>query len=289
MQSSRRAFLFGRRLPRTPWDMFRQRLARAAHGPLEELDAAPPGRARLRPARPEDVRHARALCVEYGVALVLAGTDASGAPAGRAVLEVDPSALTELAPGPRAGQWRAQPGCRAADLAAAGLPQFAQAPPAQTLAGWLAGAGAWPPGGTAASGLVRIDLLLSDGTAETLGPFGQDDVQPLRSAAVQRLVPALFQLAGSADAAACRAHAAWPCRYRLDALAPEPPAGVNLAQLLLGHGGTLAWVEGALLAPGQAAGAVAAAPAPPPGVAAAAHRLAMRVQDAFDPQGLYAP
>src|SRR5690606_35939270 len=199
MQSSRRAFLFGRRLPRTPWDMFRQRLARAAHGPLEELDAAPPGRARLRPARPEDVRHARALCVEYGVALVLAGTDASGAPAGRAVLEVDPSALTELAPGPRAGQWRAQPGCRAADLAAAG---------------------AGRPGATAVRGRVGSDLRLSAGTAGPLGPFGQDDVQPLRSAAVQRLVPALFQLAGSADAAACRAHAAWPCRYRLDALAP---------------------------------------------------------------------
>ena len=55
-------------------------------------------------------------------------------------------------------------------------------------------------------------------------------------------MPALFQLSTGPDAAACRG-GAWAGRYRLDALRPQAPATVNLAHLLLGHGGTLAWVQ----------------------------------------------
>ena len=289
MQPSRRAFLFGRRLPRTPWETFRQRLERAAQGRVQELDATPPGRARLVPARIEDVRHARTLCMEYGVALLLDGMGDADAWAGRPVLQIDPSGLDTLAPGPVAGQWQAQPGCRLGDLADAGLPQFRDAPAESTLAAWLAQAHAWPPGATAASGLLGVDVLLSDGTAETLGPFGHSDLRPLRSATVQRLVPALFQLSTSTDAAACRQQADWPCRYRLDALLPQPPAEVNLAHLLLGHGAALAWVEGALLGPGQAAGAAPDASSLPAAFTAQARRLDMRMKDAFDPQDLYAP
>src|SRR3546814_8381256 len=59
-----------------------------------DLEAGPPGRARLVPARAEDVRHARALCVEYGVALLLDGMDQTNDElAGRPVLQVDPSGL----------------------------------------------------------------------------------------------------------------------------------------------------------------------------------------------------
>lgn len=293
MQPSRRAFLFGRRVPRTPWETFRQRLERAAQGPVHELEAGPAGRARLVPARIEDVRHARALCVEYGVALLLdGGADAAGL-AGRPVLHVDPCGLDSLVPGPRPGQWLAGPGCTMQTLADAGLEQFRDTPAGTTLAAWLAGPQAWLPGATAASGLLEIDVLLSDGTAETLGPFGQADLRPLRSATVQRLVPALFQVSTSPDAAACRQHFAWPCRFRLDALLPEPPADVNLAQLLLGQGGALAWVERALLeSRAQAPAAPGAEPRPaamPAELASAARRLATRVKDAFDPLDLYAP
>src|SRR5690606_6864042 len=146
---------------------------------------------RLVAARLEDVRHAQALCAEYGVALWLDGY-ADSDPAGRPVLQVDPAGLVERVPGPRPGQWYAEPGCRLGELAEAGLEQFRDAPPDVTLAAWLAQAHAWPAGATAASGVLSIDVLLSDGTAETLGPFGPSDQRPLRSATVQRLVPALF-------------------------------------------------------------------------------------------------
>ena len=335
MQPSRRAFLLGRRPARTGWDALRLRLARLADGPLDDLA---PGRARLAAHGPADVRHARALCAEYGAVLALAGGPAAapgvgadggedaGVPAGGAagagggqtraavasrppVLEVDPARLDFLV---REGAgWRAGPGCRAQDLAQAGLARFAAAPPGQTLAQWLAGQGGWPPGGTAASGLAELDLLLADGTVETLGPFGQADVRPLRSAATQRLVPALFQLADSPDAAACLAAPAWPARYRLDALRPRAPHGVNLAHLLLGHGGTLAWVEGALLLDEAAAGDARQANAPVDGrggpadeegsgagpaagtaragreAGEAARRLDARVRACFDPRHVY--
>ncbi|WP_144636733.1 hypothetical protein [Bordetella genomosp. 13] len=295
MQPTRRAFLLGRRPARTAWDELRLRLARVAAGALQD---AGPRIACLAARDPADVRQARALCAEYGAVLALAGTalaqriDGDGALP--PVLVVDPAAMNALT---RAGSgWRAQPGCLAGDLARAGLPQFAEAPPMQTLALWLAEQGAWPTGATAASGVRELDLLLADGSAESLGPFGQDDVRPLRTATVQRLVPALFQLAGSADAAACLAAPRWPGRYRLDALRPAEPHAVNLAQLLLGHGGALAWVEGAVLAPppgGVPSSDALPSTRPPAGDADAAsrassaRRLDLRIAECFDPAGLY--
>ena len=379
MQPSRRAFLFGRQTPRTPWDAFLQRLGRLVQGRVRNLRAEAPGqgrahhtgaqasahalgsaivtetpahglgvetlnRAHLTPVHRDDVRQARALCAEYGVVLKLGGltrgtrpaTPTSGDPCDSLeqrppdepgqeythaltqgdVLEVDPSGLDTFTHDPETGQWVAQPGCRVGELAASGLPQFRDAPPEWTLAVWLARSRDWLPGATAMSGVVEAELLFSDGTAETLGAFGASDVRPLRSAMVQRLVPALFQLSSSPDAVTCRGAPQWPCRYRLDALQPAAPAEVNLAQLLLGHGGALAWVESVTLIPvepaevqqaGQegtdaSASTVASShlaetlsgPAAMPGsassgdkVANAARRLQIRIKNAFDPLDLY--
>ena len=375
MQPSRRAFLFGRQTPRTPWDAFLQRLERLVQGQVRNLRTeAPqqwrahklgtrasgpslatetpahgpgvetPNRARLIPIHREDVRQARALCAEYGVVLQLGGLTGGTCPAtsnssdsqelldhrppdepGQQytdapiqgdVLEVDPSSLDTFTHDPETGQWTAQPGCRVGELAASGLPQLRDAPPEWTLAAWLARSRDWMPGATAMSGVVQAELLFSDGTIETLGPFGASDVRPLRSAMVQRLVPALFQLSSSPDAVMCREAPQWPCRYRLDALQPAAPAEVNLAQLLLGHGGALAWVESVTLIPvgqaevGQAGqggtdpGAPTVASSYPSGtpsgpaalqasvssgdkVANAARRLQIRIKNAFDPLDLY--
>jgi len=291
MQSSRRAFLLGRRPVRTAWDEMRLRLARVADGTLQDLG---PNRARLTVRNAADVRQARALCAEYGVRLALAGTPLAESQTADApqlpVLSLDPAALdglTRVAAG-----WSAGPGCRAAELAAAGLPQFADAPAGQTLALWLAQCRPWPVGGTAASGVRELDLLLADGVAETFGPFGADDSRPLRSGTVQRLVPALFQLTAGADAAACLQTSRWPGRHRLDALRPGAPHTVNLAHLLLGHGGKLAWVEQAVLVPFRN-DTFHGVPAPAPDEAAgaatapAAARLDRRIVDLFDPAGLY--
>jgi hypothetical protein len=153
-----------------------------------------------------------------------------------------------------------------------------------TLAEWLAAPARWAAGRCADSGVLTVDAMLADGVEETLGPFGEADVQPLRSVTVQRLVPALFQLASGGDAFATRDGDRWLGRYRLDALKPEAPATVNLAHLLLGHGGTLAWVQGVTLADVPPAAQPAPA-AEPPGLATT--RLDSRVKALFDPDGRF--
>jgi len=305
MQPSRRAFLLGRRPPRSGWDELRLRLSRAADGALDDTG---PGRALLTPRGPADVRLARGLCAQHGAVLALAGSDAAVASSPRPVLVVDPARLDGLVR--EGGGWYAEPGCRMGELARAGLARYAGAPPEMLVAQWLAQPHGWPTGGTAASGVATLDVLLADGTAETFGPFGEADVRPLQSVATQRLVPALFQLAGSADAAACLAAPAWPARHRIDALRPRAPHGVNLAHVLLGHAGVLAWVEGVTLqgdpqadaatesdavaasarqrpAPAGATAASAGALPVDPSVRDAAHRLDAAVAQLFDPRGVY--
>lgn len=302
MQPSRRAFLLGRRPVQTPWATFLQRLGLLCQGTVRDLGAMADGRARavLTPLREGDVAHARALCAEYGVVLALDDADGPFAPVDGPLLAVDPGRLAGLArlAGP-APCWRAQPGVPLAALARAGLRQFAGLPQAMTLAQWLAAPAAWPAGGCAASGVLAVDLLLADGVEETLGPFGADDLQPLRSATVQRLVPALFQLVNGDLAAACRDGDAWLARYRLDALAPRAPATVNLAHLMLGQGGTLGWVQGVTLADsppvadvGAAGASRADGPAPRDvGPTTAAPRqaaaLQARIKTLFDPYGRF--
>lgn len=310
MQPSRRAFLFGRQTPRTPWDAFLQRLGREAQGRAQDLGGTDVNRARLTPVDRDDVRQARALCAEYGVMLrprwpasASSGDDAGvsatshlaralgdiEASDGRPVLEIDLSKLSTLTRVPQTDQWLAEPGCRLKDLAAAGLPQFRDAPADWSLAAWLAIAQGWATGVTAASGIVDVDVLLADGTAERLGAFGASGQQPLLSATVQRLVPALFQLSVSPDAVLCREGHDWPCRYRLDALLPTAPAEVNLAHLLLGHRGELAWVESLTLMPGEGdiPHTLPAAVPHSPQTTGAARRLQMQMKQAFDPMDLY--
>ncbi len=287
MQPSRRAFLLGRRPVQTPWATFLQRLGLSCHGAVRDLgDAGAQGpRAVLTPARESDVTQARTLCAQYGVVMALDDAQGPFAPVHGPMLWLDPGALSGLArltgPTPR---WRAQPGVPLAALALAGLTQFNGLPGAMTLAQWLAAPAPWPTGQCAASGVVAVDLMLADGVEETLGPFGTADVQPLKSATVQRLIPSLFQLSGGAFATGYEPGQAWGGRYRLDALAPQAPDTVNLAQLLLGHGGTLAWVQGVTL---EARPGLVAAAQPETGVSAPSPTLQTRIKSLFDPYGRF--
>jgi hypothetical protein len=113
------------------------------------------------------------------------------------------------------------------------------------VAAWLADRTLcdWPSGETYKSGLMHASVLLADGTRANLGPFGENNQKPLDSPSLRRSVSALYELANHADARACRELTSWPARYRLDALLPCAGQTVNLAHLLLGHGGDLAWVE----------------------------------------------
>jgi FAD/FMN-containing dehydrogenase len=273
MQPSRRAFLLGRRPARSPWSAFMERLSLLCQGSVRDSGEAGEGgpRGLLTPARDADVAHARTLCAEYHVTLALAGAEGPFETVHGPLLTVDPSAMAGLVRlSGETGRWRAQPGTPLAMLAQAGLRQFAGLPGGLTLAAWLAAKAHWPAGRCADSGVVALDVMLADGIEETLGPFGESDVQPLRSATVQRLVPALFQLASGGDAFA---------------LKPEAPATVNLAHLLLGHGGTLAWVQSVTLADAGPAPHAPACLNEPPGLATT--RLDSRVKALFDPDGRF--
>lgn len=287
MQPSRRAFLLGRRPAQTPWAAFMQRLKLLCQGPVDDQGEDAPGGAQaiLTALRDADIAHARTLCAEYRVVMVLEGATGPYAPATGPRLRIDPSRMAGLARlAGDAPRWRAQAGVPLAALTQAGLRQFDGFPGAMTLAEWLAAPAPWPAGRCAASGVLAVDVMLADGIEETLGPFGEADVQPLRSATVQGLVPALFQLASGGDAFATRAGSHWLGRYRLDALKPEAPDTVNLAHLLLGHGGTLAWVQSVTLT--DAPAWTEADPAPEaPGLAT--FRLDERVKALFDPDGRF--
>ena len=248
MQSEgRRAFLKGRRPPSTPWDRFCHQLRNIVAGELKVLDTTSENNAaRLLVKQPSDVHHALRLCREFGVCMALDGVPGT-APHPGSVLWVqvgpDVGVCRRLEPG--SSRWFVQPGCLLGQLEAAGLSAFADMPAHLTVAAWLADRSQcnWSTGHTAASGIVHASALLADGTSVSLGAFGTDNRKALDNLRLQTLIPALFQLSSGADAQACMERSWWPARYRLDALTPAPGNTLNLAHLLLGHGGDLAWIE----------------------------------------------
>ena len=293
MQSpSRRAFLAGRRVERSPWESFLARLRRSAQGQVYEF-ATPTGSARLVPGHMKDVYQARALCHEYGVTLALDGIPSS-APREEPVLWVEPgSAMCRHerlgADDPR---WFVQPGCLVGELESAGLPQFRDQPPHLTVAAWLADRRGcdWDRGRTADSGLVHALVLLADGTQANLGAFGVDNRKPLDNLRVQGMIPCPFELASAPGTDGARDDALWNGRYRLDALRPLDGRTINLAHLLLGHGGELGWVEWLVF--DERAGHPAERPYEAryglrPGAGGAAGAVDRAVRALFDPDGVF--
>jgi len=294
--SSRRAFLTGRRTPHSPWQAFCRRLQAGTEGAFYEFGMREEvGSARLVPKQASDIRKALALCAEYGVHLALDGVPHAAKLGDQHTLWVEPGRelgnCQQLEPS--SPRWFVQPGCLLGELEAAGLAQFADLPCHITVAAWLADRSLcdWEAGSTHLSGVVHASVLLADGNAVSLGAFGAGNKKPLTGARLQQLIPALFQLSTGADAQACRRGARWPGRYRLDALLPAADRDVNLAHLLLGHGGDLGWVEWVVIDQRQARphaelpygeryGAGRAARA---GVAAQAGELDSRIKSLFDP------
>lgn len=249
--SSRRAFLRGRRIPSTGWEAFCQRMTLAVSGRFQMLSEQPGAcRARLVPGAAGDVHHARALCEQYGVVLLLDGVEHGALRGDMPVLWVDPG--LEVGTCERlesnSTKWFVQPGCTLGQLAELKLPGFEYMPLHMNVASWLADRSLcdWPAGQTLRSGVTHMSVLLSDGNAVVLGPFSAQEQQPL-TPALRKLVSGLFQLSFSAPAQECRQQELWPSRYRLDALTPQDERGVNLAHLMLGHGGNLGWIEWVVL------------------------------------------
>jgi FAD/FMN-containing dehydrogenase/Fe-S oxidoreductase len=98
--------------------------------------------------------------------------------------------------------------------------------------------------------VLGIDAVLADGTQEYFGPFGADAARPMRSARTASLVSSLFEL-GARERDEIERQ--WPTvmrrvgGYNLDVFHPRsdrpytPDGSVNLAHLLVGSEGTLAW------------------------------------------------
>lgn len=249
--TSRRGFLFGRRTAPTQWGQFCARLARICAGQVRWDDQPDQQCAWLVPARQVDVLHARALCQEYRVQLVLAGTQRvqrqrpSDLLPPRLFVESG-AAWAQLMPADDSGAvWRADAGCSMRSLQQVGIAAVQDADPEQTVAQWLASSDAarWPIGLGALSGIEELEVMLADGTVAQLGPFGANATRPLRSMTVQKMIPKLFELASSPEALASAQAEHWPVKFRLDALMPAAGEDVNLAWLMAGHAGQLGWVQ----------------------------------------------
>lgn len=244
-QPSRRAFLTGRRTPATPWGQFCARLSRVCVGRVRWDQASQVSQAWLEPARAIDVMHAQVLCSELGVQLMLLNAEAFPDPA-RPILWVNSRAdwsHSELED-PGARLWRVDAGVTLGTLHQKRVGIFAEDDSLRgsslTVAQWFASPFA---GNLMQSGIVQAEVLLADGTLELLGPFGAQARTPLRSLSLQKMIPKLFELAQSSEAALCAHCASWPLRYRLDALMPQSGESLNLAWLFQGHGGSLAWLQ----------------------------------------------
>lgn len=247
--TSRRAFLLGRRTPPSAWGKFCARLSRTCSGQVRWEDQPGQQQAWLTPAREGDVLHAHALCREYQIQMALAGTQPvasqSDMPLPRLWIESG-SAWACITPCDSAGLiWRADGGTPLHALQQAGVQAVQDVDPQQTVAQWLASAASsrWPTGQGAYSGIEQVQVMLADGTVAVLGPFGANATAPLSSLTVQKMIPKLFELAGSDLARQCAQAAVWPVRYRLDALMPAEGLEVNLAWLFAGHGASLGWVQ----------------------------------------------
>ena len=249
--SSRRAFLRGRRAPTTGWESFCQRMAQVVSGSFHVVsDREGAQSARLLPGAAGDMHHARSLCMQYGVMLLLDGGDYGVQQSGAPELWVEPGnalgACERLEDG--SPKWFVQPGCTLGKLADQGLPGFGQMPFHMSTAAWLADRSMcdWPNGRTLLSGVTHMSVLLADGNSVVLGPFGAQEQQPL-TPPLRRLVSGLFQLSMGQEAQACKQHSQWPARFRVDALMPLNDREINLAHLMLGHGGRLGWIEWVVL------------------------------------------
>ena len=226
--------------------MFCARLARTCQGRVRWDDSHETMQAWLEPAREGDLTHAFALCREFGVQFLLADSEVRPL-VGRGALWVSSQAPWASVAAVDAEQtiWRADAGSLLSVLQEVGIQAVRQTDPQQTVAQWVASrrGGGWPAGQCHLSGVLQIQALLADGTAEVFGPFGASAQAPLRSLTTQRMIPKLFELAHSVPLETSASAEGWPLRYRLDALRPTAPLEPNLAWLFNGHGGALGWVQ----------------------------------------------
>lgn len=241
---SRRAF-FGAKTPElSNWDQCIQQLQRRIQGKWLVLDPDEE-QAVLTVQVISDLHHARQLCHAFGVRLYLWGMKFEADDIIESVVWIDMSALDQLMPvDGNKNQWFMQGGVRLEQLKAVGFKALEHLPDKLMVANWLADPQyhRYPLAHLSHSGLMHASLLMADGTVSSLGAFGADNTKPLNTATLRKTVPALFQLVSSEIAQQLLSKPYWLGRYRLDIFNDQNPA-LNLAHLLLGHGGDLGVLE----------------------------------------------
>lgn len=294
MANTRRAFLFGRRTPSTPWGNFCARLSRSCAGQVAWHEDGSL-QATLIPEREQDLLHARALCSEFGVKMGL-WTEPMLAVAQEPVLWVEPGrAWAQAVPvEPTQQAWRVDAGCSMGQLKALGFALALGVDPGWSVAQWLASpmSSRWPLACGAQSDILRAEILMHDGSRESLGPFGATAVEPLRSTTMQHMVPGLFQLTQQPLFADLTMDHGSFNGYRLDAMLDRPTQDINLARLLAGHGGSLAWLLSIWLhrriVADSSKGSVPSVETESVSQHAAA-LLNAQVKHLFDPRGIFMP
>ncbi len=293
MHVNRRRFLtLSKRPQEGPWPAFCRRVQRALEAPLsDEQERDGYYSARILLHHLDDLPSLRQLCQEYDVALVLDGTATEKSVIGRSCLIVESGQALSGTEAIGDHACLALPGTTVAQMQALGYEQFSQVPPGLTLAQWLA-MPQWHdcrPGCTASSGLERVHALFADGQTSVLGGFGVNDESPLRLPALQKKIPLLFELLSDADILRCLTLPKWPLAYRLDALRPQL-GDINLAQLFLGHGGTLIWCQELVIRrmPGNAiVTGLTLSEADQDWVAGVHNHIEGNIKAMFDPAGLF--
>lgn len=294
MVNTRRAFLFGRPTPPTPWGKFCARLSRICAGKVTWREDGS-AQATLIPAREQDLLHARALCREFEVRMGL-WTAPLPEMTHEAVLWVEPGRAWARAQPvePTQQAWRVDAGCSMGQLHALGFSVALGVDPDWTVAQWLSSplSSRWPVACGSQSGILRAEILMHEGSRESLGPFGASAVEPLRSITMQQMVPGLFQLSQHPLIAGLAESQGAYLGYRLDALLDRPTQEINLARLLAGQGGSLAWLLAVWLRRDTAMDWVGAPERPIKMGPADKHEWASlngQVKHLFDPGGIFMP
>lgn len=287
--ASRRAF-FGAKAPEvSQWDQLLLQLQRKTQGQLRGLDHEE--QVVYRPSILADLHHARQLCHAFDASLYVLGQHTPVSDGTKPIVWLDLTALNQLMPiDPQKNQWFVQAGVCLGQLREVGFDLASSLPDELSVANWLADP-QWQSYSLAQlpqSGLVHASLMTADGSVNSLGLFGEKNTKPLNTAFLRRIVPELFQLANSELAQALLDPPQWLGRYRLDIFTTKNTE-LNLAHLLLGHGGDLGILEWVVINKKERKTPVPFASSinPDPTLQMAAQELDAAIKQLFDPEGLF--
>lgn len=292
----RRSFMqFGRAavLPQSAWENFCQRVQRSVRAVVQVLKEHEHGSvAQVTIERQADCQHILALCQEYHVSMVLAGTSQTHALLGRDCLVVQLGSGLRVIEDFGEQACLVQPGTYVGELYARGYKQFARVPSYLNVAQWFSDPAYHDcrPYCSFLSGVERVHALFADGSEAVLGDFGVDDRAALSVPILNRSVPNLFELLREDEVERQLEQAVWPYAYRLDSL-KKKRVEVNLARAFIGQKASLIWAQTLLIRKMPADLLCLPSdiewPEPNLDLSVSLDHVQSRIKGIFDPQGMF--